>query len=92
MWDAMFSKATARARLTRDGRLEIATAASDIGTGTYTILAQIASETLGIPLDRIDVKIGDSDLPYSRSRAAPGWRHPAARRYSSPAAISAKSF
>jgi xanthine dehydrogenase YagR molybdenum-binding subunit len=65
MWDAMFSKATARARLTADGRLEIATAASDIGTGTYTILAQIASETLGVPVEAIDVKIGDSDLPYS---------------------------
>ena len=65
MWDAMFAKATVRARLTEDGRLEIATAASDIGTGTYTILAQIASETLGIALDRIDVKLGDSHLPYS---------------------------
>lgn len=38
-------------------------AASDLGTGTYTILTQVAAETLGIPVDKVDVKIGDSSLP-----------------------------
>jgi xanthine dehydrogenase YagR molybdenum-binding subunit len=38
-------------------------AASDLGTGTYTILAQVAAETLGIPVEKIDVRIGDSSLP-----------------------------
>ncbi|MBV0889519.1 xanthine dehydrogenase family protein molybdopterin-binding subunit [Komagataeibacter oboediens] len=63
IWDAMFSPTSARARLGRDGRLHIATAASDIGTGTYTILAQTAAEAFGMPLDRIDIELGDSTLP-----------------------------
>lgn len=65
MWDAQFMKTTARARLSANGDLEVATAASDIGTGTYTILAQVASDTLGVTIDDISVKIGDSDLPTS---------------------------
>ena len=65
IWDAQFMKATARARLSANGDLEIATAASDIGTGTYTILTQVASDTLGIPAADITMRIGDSDLPAS---------------------------
>jgi CO/xanthine dehydrogenase Mo-binding subunit len=65
MWDAMFVKTSARARLSANGNLEVATAASDIGTATYTILAQVASDTLGVTIDDISVKIGDSDLPTS---------------------------
>lgn len=65
IWDAQFMKARARAKLSANGDLEIATAASDIGTGTYTILAQVAGEALGIPLADITVRIGDSDLPAS---------------------------
>ena len=42
---------------------QIATATADIGTGTYTILAQIGAEMLGLPLEKVTVKIGDSDLP-----------------------------
>jgi xanthine dehydrogenase YagR molybdenum-binding subunit len=38
-------------------------AASDLGTGTYTILAQTAAETLGIPVAKVGIKIGDSSLP-----------------------------
>ncbi len=41
----------------------IALAAADLGTGTYTILAQTAADALGIPVEKINVKIGDSDLP-----------------------------
>jgi xanthine dehydrogenase YagR molybdenum-binding subunit len=63
MWDAMFEKTAARARLDAQGRLEVACATADIGTGSYTVMAQVAGETLGIPLDRISVKLGDSDLP-----------------------------
>ncbi|HSU21934.1 MAG TPA: xanthine dehydrogenase family protein molybdopterin-binding subunit [Variovorax sp.] len=65
MWDAMFMKTSARARLTAAGDLEIATAGSDIGTGTYTVVSQVASETLGVPLGRITARLGDSDLPAS---------------------------
>lgn len=46
-----------------DVRASVELAASDLGTGTYTILAQIAAETLGLKLEKIDVKIGDSALP-----------------------------
>lgn len=65
MWDAFLQKAEASARLTADNRLEIATAASDIGTGTWTILTQIAADALGLPLDAVTARIGDSSLPTS---------------------------
>ena len=53
-------------KLTRSGNdvnASIELAASDLGTGTHTILAQIASETLDLPIQKIGVKIGDSSLP-----------------------------
>jgi len=53
-------------KLTRNGdvvRASIELAASDLGTGTYTILAQTAADALGLPVDKIGVKIGDSSLP-----------------------------
>ena len=37
----------------------------DIGTGTYTIMAQVAADTLGLPLDSVSIRIGDSSLPQS---------------------------
>jgi xanthine dehydrogenase YagR molybdenum-binding subunit len=49
MWDAFLMKAAAQAKLTADGLLEVSTAASDIGTGTWTILAQIGADALGLP-------------------------------------------
>ena len=57
--------AQARVTLDADGRAVIETDMTDIGTGTYTILAQIAGEMLGLPIDRIDVRLGDSDMPPS---------------------------
>jgi xanthine dehydrogenase YagR molybdenum-binding subunit len=57
--------ATVRVRLLANGRAEIATAAHDIGTGTYTILAQIAGDVLGLAPDRLDVVLGDTLLPPS---------------------------
>lgn len=65
MWDAFLMKAAASARLTADGRLEVSTAASDIGTGTWTILAQIGADALGLPLESVRPNIGDSSLPAS---------------------------
>jgi xanthine dehydrogenase YagR molybdenum-binding subunit len=55
--------ATARVRLNAQGRARVQLAAHEIGTGTYTIVAQMAAERLGISLDNIDVEMGDSDLP-----------------------------
>jgi len=53
----------ARVTLTPEGRAIIETDMTDIGTGTYTILAQIAGEALGLPIEAITVKLGDTDLP-----------------------------
>jgi xanthine dehydrogenase YagR molybdenum-binding subunit len=46
-----------------DGVVTVRQGMTDIGTGTYTVLAQIAAETLGVPLERVRVEIGDSELP-----------------------------
>lgn len=53
----------ARVRLTAGGRAVVETDMTDIGTGTYTIAAQTAGELLGLPIDQVEVKLGDSDLP-----------------------------
>ena len=63
IWDAFHQKASARATISADGMLTVATAGSDIGTGTYTILAQVAADAFGHPIERIRVVIGDSQLP-----------------------------
>jgi xanthine dehydrogenase YagR molybdenum-binding subunit len=65
MWDALFSKTSASAKLSANGHLEVATATSDIGTGTYTVMTQVAADTLGLPPEQITAKLGDSDLPTS---------------------------
>ncbi|MFC4172114.1 xanthine dehydrogenase family protein molybdopterin-binding subunit [Microvirga sp. GCM10011540] len=65
VWEAVMQKTAARVVLTRDGKLEVASATTDIGTGTYTILTQIAAETLGLRMEDVTTKIGDSDLPKS---------------------------
>jgi xanthine dehydrogenase YagR molybdenum-binding subunit len=55
----------ARASFTVDGGgiVTVRQGMTDIGTGTYTVLAQIAAETLGVPLADVRVEIGDSELP-----------------------------
>jgi xanthine dehydrogenase YagR molybdenum-binding subunit len=58
-------KAQARVRLEADGRAVVECDMTDIGTGTYTILAQTAGEMLGLPVADVEVRIGDSDLPPS---------------------------
>jgi xanthine dehydrogenase YagR molybdenum-binding subunit len=63
VWEALQMPAAARIVLTANGHAEIATAASDIGTGTYTVMAQVAADTLGLPIENVDIKLGDSTLP-----------------------------
>lgn len=63
VWEALQMPATIRIVLTANGHAEVATAASDIGTGTYTIMAQVAADMLGLPIENISVKLGDSSLP-----------------------------
>jgi xanthine dehydrogenase YagR molybdenum-binding subunit len=65
MWDALYQKMTVRAKLLPNGDLEVSAAASDIGTGTYTVMAQVAADTLDLPLEKITVRLGDSDLTKS---------------------------
>jgi CO/xanthine dehydrogenase Mo-binding subunit len=53
-------------RVGADGRFTVVTAMQDIGTGTRTAMAQIAAEELGVPLDRVEVQLGDSARgPYA---------------------------
>jgi xanthine dehydrogenase YagR molybdenum-binding subunit len=63
IWEAMQMEASARAVLTANGAVEVASATADIGPGTYTMMAQIAAELLGVPLENVTAKLGDSDLP-----------------------------
>jgi xanthine dehydrogenase YagR molybdenum-binding subunit len=65
VWDAWQQEATARAVLTADGRLTVSSATADIGTGTYTIMTQIAAETLRLPMEAVTFRLGDSTLPTS---------------------------
>jgi xanthine dehydrogenase YagR molybdenum-binding subunit len=65
VWEALQMKTTARIVLSANGHAEIACATSDIGTGTYTIMAQVAADMLGLPIDDISIKLGDSTLPQS---------------------------
>lgn len=57
--------AAARVTMSADGRVHVGSGTQDIGTGTYTVLAQIASQVLDVPVGRISVTIGDSDLPHA---------------------------
>jgi xanthine dehydrogenase YagR molybdenum-binding subunit len=59
----LLKHASARARLESDGRLTVELAMTDIGTGTYTILTQIAAETMDLPVDRVTVRLGDTNFP-----------------------------
>ena len=63
VWEALQMPASARIVLTANGHAEVATAASDIGTGTYTIMAQVAADTMGLPIDNVTVRLGNSTLP-----------------------------
>jgi len=65
VWEALQVPITVRIALTANGHAEVACATSDIGTGTYTIMAQVAADMLGLPLDNISIKLGDSSLPQS---------------------------
>ena len=67
---------------TRDGTFVVGIGAADIGTGARTVLTQIAADALEVPLDRVRVDIGDSDLPTRCSRAA-RWARPRGARRSS---------
>jgi xanthine dehydrogenase YagR molybdenum-binding subunit len=58
-------KSAARVRLDASGKLTVETDMTDVGTGSYTIIAQTAAEMTGLPLDRVVVRLGDSTFPES---------------------------
>src|SRR5262249_62337975 len=86
----LLKHARARARLESDGRLTVELAMTDIGTGSYTILTQVAAETMELPVDRVTVRLGDTHFPptdgsggswgaATSGAAVPVGRRPAAR-------------
>ena len=58
-------KSAARVRLDNRGVVTVETDMTDIGTGSYTIIAQTAAEMMGLPLDKVAVRLGDSSFPVS---------------------------
>lgn len=65
MYPTLMGPAAARVTLTPGGGAKVETATHEIGTGVMTVLAITVAEGLGVPLDRVDVQIGDSKLPPS---------------------------
>ncbi|WP_297838086.1 xanthine dehydrogenase family protein molybdopterin-binding subunit [Pseudomonas sp.] len=62
-WDAYRTPAEARVSLRADGTAYAICGVQDIGTGTYTVIAQAVSSLTGIPLDKIEVELGNSSFP-----------------------------
>ena len=62
-WIAARFPAAVYIQLRDDGSCRVASATQDIGTGTYTNLAQLASERTGVPLDKVEVELGDTAFP-----------------------------
>jgi xanthine dehydrogenase YagR molybdenum-binding subunit len=61
----LLTKSAARVRLDDRGIVTVETDMTDIGTGSYTIIAQTAAEMMGVPLDKVVVRLGDSSFPVS---------------------------
>ena len=62
-WLAARFDCTAAIELRDDGTVRVSSAVQDIGTGTYTAMAQMAAEMLGVDIDKVEVLLGDTDLP-----------------------------
>jgi xanthine dehydrogenase YagR molybdenum-binding subunit len=62
-WVAARFPAAANIELRNDGTVRVASGTQDIGTGTYTILAQLAAQKTGVALDKVEVALGDTSLP-----------------------------
>ena len=59
VWEALQMPTGARIVLSGNGHAEVSCATSDIGTGTYTVMAQVAADMLGVPIDNVTVKLGE---------------------------------
>jgi xanthine dehydrogenase YagR molybdenum-binding subunit len=65
IWEALENLFTTRVVLTDNNHAEVSCAASDLGTGTYTIMTQVTADALGLPLENVSVRLGDSTLPHA---------------------------
>jgi xanthine dehydrogenase YagR molybdenum-binding subunit len=70
IWEAMTAPARARATLDRDGKLTVSSAITDIGTGTLTVMTQIAADEFGLPIKDVCFQYGDSKLPLAPIQGA----------------------
>lgn len=62
-WGAGRGVSEAAVSLRSDGTVRVSSGTQDIGTGTYTVIAQVVSDKTGVPVDRIEVVLGSSNLP-----------------------------
>ena len=62
-YPANFTRASALARMNPDGTVLVQSGAVDIGGGTYTVMAQVAAETLGVPYESVKFDLGDTEMP-----------------------------
>ena len=62
-YPAYRSEAAAFARILSDGTAVVASGTQDLGTGTYTVMTQVAADALGFPVERVSFTLGDSSLP-----------------------------
>ncbi len=65
IWEASQLPARAEAILGIDGKLILSSATADIGTGTYTIMAQIAADRMGMDIENVEFRLGDTDMPFA---------------------------
>ena len=59
------SPASARAKIFADGHAEVSSATHELGTGTYTIMTQVTADAIGLAVERIEFKLGDSSMPVA---------------------------
>jgi len=62
----------AKVSVRRDGTAFVCSAATDIGTGTYTVMTQLSAELLGLELDQVEFRLGDTSLPMSPMEGGSG--------------------
>jgi xanthine dehydrogenase YagR molybdenum-binding subunit len=62
-YPTQMAPAAARIRLQRDGRTRVEIAGHEIGNGAYTVIGQAAADKLGVPVEKVSVLLGDSNLP-----------------------------
>jgi len=67
-YPANFAAAQAMARMLPDGRVEVTSGTIDIGTGSYTVFAQVAADELGVPFEKVRFDLGDSEMGRRPSR------------------------